>query len=154
KIGALETVDVPVDTANVDIVLKDGSHAKPVVSGGKVHIQISEDPVFIDEIKAPDAKASSQLDPAEDLSSPTTFRPSARFNDYWQAHGGLPLFGYAITGERLEQSPTDGKTYIVQWFERARFEYHPEFERPPNELLLVLRCNQSVAGSRVTKYWP
>jgi hypothetical protein len=57
-----------------------------------------------------------------------------RFLRYWQAHGGLALFGYPLTGERQEKLE-DGKTYTVQYFERARFEYHPE-NAAPNDVLL------------------
>ena len=32
-------------------------------------------------------------------------------------------------------SPTDGRTYRVQYFERARFEEHPE-NQPPFDVLL------------------
>jgi uncharacterized protein YkwD len=42
------------------------------------------------------------------------------FLSYWKANGGIELFGYPIS-EPLNQ---DGLT--VQWFERARMEYHPE----------------------------
>lgn len=48
------------------------------------------------------------------------------FATFWQNHGGLPTFGYPISEEFAEQDPTTGKTYAVQYFERARFEYHPE----------------------------
>lgn len=45
---------------------------------------------------------------------------SEPFLGYWRAHGGIPIFGYPVT-EELE---VDGRT--VQYFERARFEHHPE----------------------------
>lgn len=48
------------------------------------------------------------------------------FLQYWQSHGGLPVYGYPITDEHPEVNPADGQTYTVQWFERNRFEYHPE----------------------------
>ncbi len=48
------------------------------------------------------------------------------FNAYWQANGGLPVFGYPISEAFNEKSATDGKTYLVQYFERNRLEYHPE----------------------------
>jgi hypothetical protein len=53
----------------------------------------------------------------------------------WQGRGGLPIFGYPLTGvfwERLE----DGRWYRVQYFERARFEHHPEHAGTPYEVLL------------------
>jgi hypothetical protein len=51
------------------------------------------------------------------------------FRDYWQQHGGVSGFGYPISEPYDAVSPTDGKTYRVQWFERARLEWHPEL--PP-----------------------
>src|SRR5215212_9907914 len=49
------------------------------------------------------------------------------FYNYWQKYGGLAQFGYPFTEEFEERNPTDGKIYVVQYFERARFERHPEF---------------------------
>jgi subtilisin family serine protease len=60
------------------------------------------------------------------------------FLAYWNAHGGLPIFGYPISEEFQEVSPTDGKPYTVQYFQRNRFEYHPEFAGTPNAVLLGL----------------
>ena len=45
---------------------------------------------------------------------------SEPFLSYWQQHGGVGLFGYPIS------EPVMQNGYQVQWFERARFEYHPE----------------------------
>src|SRR6185312_14455832 len=45
---------------------------------------------------------------------------------------------YAITDAFYEQSPTNGQTYLVQYFERARFEYHPENANSPYVVLLWL----------------
>ena len=56
------------------------------------------------------------------------------FLAYWQANGGLPQFGYPIS-EVFEERLEDGKTYRVQYFERARFEYHPENQAPYDILL-------------------
>ncbi|MDQ3929711.1 MAG: glycoside hydrolase family 99-like domain-containing protein [Chloroflexota bacterium] len=55
---------------------------------------------------------------------------------YWQKYGGLAQFGYPISGWAVEASPTDGKQYTVQYFERARFELHPENRGTPYEVLL------------------
>ncbi|MGI8586087.1 MAG: redoxin domain-containing protein [Chloroflexia bacterium] len=60
------------------------------------------------------------------------------FLDYWNAHGGLAQQGYPISGEMTERSPVDGKTYTVQYFERAVFEYHPANAAPYNVLLSQL----------------
>jgi dienelactone hydrolase len=48
------------------------------------------------------------------------------FNAYWQANGGLAVFGYPVSEAFAEKSATDGNVYIVQYFERNRLEYHPE----------------------------
>jgi hypothetical protein len=45
------------------------------------------------------------------------------FRDYWTRFGGLEIFGYPLTEQRLEGN------YWVQYFERARFEYHPEYAK-------------------------
>ena len=57
-----------------------------------------------------------------------------RFMAYWRANGGLEQFGYPLT-EPFDQRLEDGKTYTVQYFERARFELHPE-NPAPNDLHL------------------
>jgi hypothetical protein len=58
------------------------------------------------------------------------------FLDYWQKNGGLAQFGYPITEELTEPGP-DNKPLGVQYFERNRFEHHPE-NNPPEEVLLGL----------------
>jgi hypothetical protein len=58
-----------------------------------------------------------------------------RFLEYWRANGGLPQFGYPISPEFTEKSELNGKDHVVQYFERAVFEYHPE-NRPPYNVLL------------------
>ncbi|HEX6289506.1 MAG TPA: hypothetical protein VFZ66_09965 [Herpetosiphonaceae bacterium] len=60
------------------------------------------------------------------------------FRDFWNRSGGLPVFGFPISVAADEQSQTDGKTYLTQWFERERLEYHPENRGTPYEILLGL----------------
>jgi hypothetical protein len=62
---------------------------------------------------------------------------SGRFLEYWEVNGGLPQQGYPISDEMQETSLTDGKTYKVQYFERAVFEHHAE-NQPSNDVLLQL----------------
>lgn len=57
------------------------------------------------------------------------------FLAFWEQHGGLPVFGFPLSEPFYEQSADDGQTYLVQYFERNRFEHHPEFD-PPNDVLL------------------
>jgi hypothetical protein len=63
---------------------------------------------------------------------------SFAFLGYWARNGGLAQFGYPISEELRERSSTDGKDYTVQYFERARFEYHPEYKGTNAEVLLGL----------------
>lgn len=60
---------------------------------------------------------------------------SFAFKNYWEAHGGLAIFGYPISEEIVEISPIDGNSYTVQYFERARFELHPE--APPGAQVML-----------------
>ena len=48
-----------------------------------------------------------------------------RFLDYWQKNGGLAQQGLPLSGPFSEVSDLNGKTYTVQYFERAVFEAHP-----------------------------
>lgn len=66
----------------------------------------------------------------------------------WRAHGlkvgssatseaaHIALFGLPLSDAQSET--IDGKEYTVQWFERARFELHPENQPPYNVLLGLL----------------
>ncbi len=47
------------------------------------------------------------------------------FRGYWERQGGIGTFGFPISEELLETA-TDGRAYTVQYFERHRFELHPE----------------------------
>ena len=57
-----------------------------------------------------------------------------RFQQYWQQNGGLAQFGYPITDERYDG--VGDSCCITQYFERARFEWHPENEGTPYVILL------------------
>jgi len=54
------------------------------------------------------------------------------FLRYWETFGGLPVFGYPITEEFTENGVT------VQYFERARFEWHPGSDPSHFDVLLGL----------------
>jgi photosystem II stability/assembly factor-like uncharacterized protein len=67
---------------------------------------------------------------------------------YWETHGGLAQFGYPQTEAFREINPADGRVYLVQYFERARFEAHPELAGSQYEVLLGLLGNQLTAARR------
>jgi hypothetical protein len=67
------------------------------------------------------------------------------FMTYWQTHGlqdprltpyqrSLALFGLPLTEPRLERN-SSGDEVLTQWFERARFEWHPD---KPDEFKVLL----------------
>jgi hypothetical protein len=58
------------------------------------------------------------------------------FLDYWNSHGGLAQFGYPLSDVASEVSDLNGKPYMMQYFERAVFEYHPEYQGTQYEVLL------------------
>lgn len=77
--------------------------------------------------------------PAASLAGATYFRETGHnlggaFRDYWNRNGGLSQFGYPIS-EELNERLDDGQNHVVQYFERARFEKHPQ-NAPPYDILL------------------
>jgi hypothetical protein len=60
----------------------------------------------------------------------------------------LALFGLPLTAPKVEKNP-DGNEVITQWFERARFEYHPNNPDPgaPGAKVLLGRLgSESLKG--------
>lgn len=62
------------------------------------------------------------------------------FRAFWEQNGGLPIFGYPQTPARQEQTPEG--TFLVQYFERQRLEFHPEKAAPYT--ILLGRVNDEV----------
>lgn len=78
------------------------------------------------------------------------------FREYWEQHGlefdgqrgssfaeSLALFGYPIS-EPQPEAGEDGSRRTVQWFERARFEHHPDNEA--GYTVLLSRLGSSLYG--------
>src|SRR5215210_2978989 len=87
--------------------------------------------------------------PGSVLFKETGKQSGGKFLAYWQSHGGLAQQGYPISEEFTEKSDLDGKTYRVQYFERAVFESHPENGYPYDVLLSQLgtfRLNRKQAN--------
>ena len=74
--------------------------------------------------------------------------PGIGFKTYWSTHGladpqlnaygrSLALFGLPLS-EPAQETNATGDTVLVQWFERARFEYHPGQPREFKVLLGLL----------------
>ncbi len=69
-----------------------------------------------------------------------------QFKKFWDQNGGTFTFGYPISEETIEPNPTDGVAYTVQWFERARFEFHPESDGTPYAIQLGQLGRQLLLG--------
>ncbi len=63
----------------------------------------------------------------------TDYCISGRIREFWEQNGGLPIFGLPITPQ--QEQVIEGQALQVQWFERNRFELHPE-NAPPYDVLL------------------
>ncbi len=87
------------------------------------------------EFHPQDPPAQRLSDPAASYFPETGHNLSGKFLEYWHTHGGIAINGYPITEAQIERS-TNGKEYLVQWFERSRMELHPENAGSPYEMLL------------------
>ncbi|HEY1014612.1 MAG TPA: hypothetical protein VGE07_18020, partial [Herpetosiphonaceae bacterium] len=79
------------------------------------------------------------------------------FWDYWRGSGldlgqpgvsegeSLALFGYPISPAQVETN-ADGDQVLTQWFERARFEFHPA--NPPGQRVLLGRLGAEALALR------
>lgn len=96
------------------------------------------------------APASREVDPpVEPIAGRVYFAETGpnlggRFREYWEAGGGLAQFGFPL-GEPFEEELGEGKGHVVQYSERARFEYHQE-NAPPCDVLLGQFGRQILAG--------
>lgn len=68
------------------------------------------------------------------------------FGRVWRSGGGLLTFGYPLSEEFVETNPADGKPYLTQYFERMRFEYHPEAAGTDGEVTFGLLGGQRAAS--------
>jgi hypothetical protein len=101
--------------------------------------------------------------PKGDPNAPAYFRETGhaiapQFLRYWQGHGlefdgrpgksfaeSLALFGMPVSEPALETN-SSGDTVLTQWFERARFEYHPD--KPPAYRVLLGLLGREASGLR------
>jgi hypothetical protein len=84
------------------------------------------------EVALDSASISDAMTPAEPLDDDvchfyeiTGHNLCHGFKDYWEGNGALPIYGYPLT-EEFDDVDDEGSHIVAQYFERARFEYHPE----------------------------
>lgn len=91
------------------------------------------------------------LQPAQPLPDCTYYEITehnvcGRFDRFWTERGGLMIFGYPMTEEFVDEG---GMT--VQYFERARFEWHQEFAGTPYEILLGRLGAEHIDDAQATR---
>lgn len=68
------------------------------------------------------------------------------FKQIWEQHGAERIFGYPIS-EEVSEVLQDGQWHTVQYFERARFEYWPEF--PEGQRVLISHLGRMLAPAEL-----
>lgn len=79
---------------------------------------------------------SSPFAPAPPLADARYFAETGHnlrgaFREFWERYGGLAIFGFPLS-EEFQEAGDDGQIYVVQYFQRHRFEFHPENAPPYN----------------------
>lgn len=99
------------------------------------------------EVRNPADAAFVKIEQPSDLSDTKLYFPETMHSvegkilEYWQRFGGLQQFGFPLS-EAFEEPSTDGNPYLTQYFERARFEVHPEKAAPYEVELGLLGVQQ------------
>ncbi|OAN47397.1 sortase [Chloroflexus islandicus] len=75
---------------------------------------------------------------------------SGAFRTFWWRNGGLPTFGYPLS-EPFEISDENGQPRLVQYFERARFEWHPQ--NPPRYQVLLGHLGRAWLAAHPAPEW-
>lgn len=88
----------------------------------------------------PHGASAAPTDQTRSRTFPETNQTVAgRFLEVWEAqkdfNTSLYINGFPITDKHAEVNFDDGKSYQTQWFERSRFEEHPENQKPYDVLL-------------------
>jgi YVTN family beta-propeller protein len=92
----------------------------------------------------PSRDTAAAIDPPSSCSTETQKCVRGFLRGYWLENGSVNRFGFPITDEFDEQG-ADGKTHRVQYFERARLEYHQEFINTPSVVLQGLIGKETFA---------
>ncbi|MGA7671645.1 MAG: hypothetical protein WBW04_14555 [Nitrolancea sp.] len=94
-------------------------------------------------LNEPPFTANDQRDDGCSYFSQTGHQICGHFLNYWESNGGLDSYGYPLSDAFTEQD------FTVQYFERARFEWHPENAGTPYAVLLGLLGRDAAARDNV-----
>ncbi len=106
---------------SASLITHEGSER--AVSGSMLRLSLDEQPIYLRQLSG---SARSFAETGQTI--------RGAFLRTWERGGGLAIYGLPLTPERPERGP-DGVERRVQWFERARFELHPELA--PTDSVLV-----------------
>jgi hypothetical protein len=124
--------------SDADVFDLGGNHRTIGQANGALRFDVGADPLYVEHTpaSAPVNETTGASVPGAGVQVFAETGKTARgvFLDYWNAHGGLAIYGFPIS-DLLTETLEDGKPYTVQYFERARFEWHPE-NQPPYQVLL------------------
>jgi hypothetical protein len=159
-------VQLPSRSAAAQVTERDGAARSVEAKNGTLQLKVGSNPIYVvhkphDMPQAPTAGGGSPSGPSaaaaciaaarvQPMGGDTLYFPETGhnlfggFRVYWERNGGLQVFGYPIT-EEFSAPSSDGKTYVQQYFERARLEWHPE-NAPPNDLQVGLMGTWLAAG--------
>lgn len=101
-------------TAGLSATLVDRDGGEQTSDGRSIRLSLSERPVYVRQLTG---RVRNFSETGQSLRDP--------FLSYWERSGGLAVFGFPIGPVHMERG-ADGRDYQVQWFERNRFEYHPD----------------------------
>lgn len=90
--------------------------------------------------------------PGQPYESATRHNIPDFFLAWWNRYGGLQNFGYPLSEVFFERNAADGKDYAVQYFERGRFELHPENSGTEYEVLLGLMGRERMIRENVPAF--
>lgn len=128
----------------------EGSHIEPSEQYGDLYLRLTREGsdnfrAKVGQTPAPQPQPQPASGRCRDFTE-TGQKACGRILEYWEQNGGLPVFGYPITGQY--EDSVEGKPTQVQWFERNRLELHPENARPYDVLLGRLGADKLAAEGR------
>lgn len=110
-------------------------NGQPVVELGRLGLEITEGRIFP---KVPPIENT----PNRRYIPETQHIIQFGFKEIWETRGDVRIFGFPIS-EEIKEVLDNGEWHTVQYFERARFEYWPEF--PPGQRVLISHLGRRLA---------
>lgn len=143
----MEEEDDNGDTFNVQYFERQRFEHHPANAGTPYEVLLGRLGVQMLQADGRDWESFPTADPnAEHYFAETGHAIAPEFWSYWSSHGldfgddgisfgeSLALFGYPISEPEMAEN-SSGDMVMTQWFERARFEFHPDNDEPYQVLL-------------------